>query len=181
MKKYGAILIGVVVLSVLVFSVGTSAVGDASEGATFYSMAWTDTSIFSRTTGPGRMDMAPLGAGVDEAVYFLPQDTDSTTTIILLTNTTNNTVQVSGTAWLWDGSLHSSGLFPLGAHEMITLHSNDAYGYNGIGWELSGAASACLTLPPGVVLDGFIAWNGNQTYHPDLACHRRPLQFTRIQ
>lgn len=183
MKKYAAVLCGAAVLSVLAFSMGSLAVGDSPNVAgdlALLSMASADASGGTGMTMAAATDMTATADGTEEKVYFFPYDSDTVTTLVFLTNTGTTPVQVSGTAWYADGTMHSSGGFDLAPHEMKTVASNEAYVYNGVAWNLFNATSACLVLPAGVVIDGFVASNGDEIYHPDVPCLKVPLRFTHI-
>ncbi len=179
MKKYGAILGGAVVLSIVAFCVVSSAIGGNSGDIDRSSLTLTDASCSLEMVATAGAPLAALG---DEAVYFVPIDIDGTvTTTVFLVNTNNSSAQIGVAAWYWDGDVHTPPqTVTLAARGMMTLHSNPAYVYNGMVWDLPGAASARLMLPAGVIVDGFIAWNGDDPYHPEVPCLKVPLRFTHI-
>jgi len=162
------------VLSVGVWAVGQPAgAGDASV-----------TILPTRSIGAALSARAQpvVGGGLAAAAaakpfYFYPQDGTTTATVLLMTNVGNQGVQVK--------------LYGYGANVIeatVTLLPGDVTFIctdrvtAQTGWEWLDLGTSVffgeVQLPPGVVIDGYIVWNGiGDTYDPGASQPRLPLRF----
>jgi len=176
MKRYGAILGGAVVLVIVGFAVGSSAIsGGPDDGGR--RLATVSSGINEMVDAA----IAVTAADPTESVYFFPQESDTTVTILFLANTNNTNVEVSGWAYSKDGAVLVSVCYLLAPGQMKTIASNAFWGYNGSVWDLGpNTTYAKLALPRGVVVEGYVAWSSTSVYDSDVAVYTRPLRFTSV-
>lgn len=182
MKKYAAVLSGVVVLSVVALAVGSWGGGqdldDSDLGILPSGSTYGDLSSERVTTAAG--GVAAAAADPNTIVYLFPRDTDSTATVIILINTTNRT-SAKGRFRVYDsdGQYQHGWWFTLGAGNLHRVCTDDVPYLNWWKWNVGAYlnAYAQLELPPGVVADGYVVWNNGPSYDYNVEAHTIPLRF----
>lgn len=183
MRKYGAILGGAVILSTIVVSVGAwgvSQAGGAGDGGAMRLSAGSMDTVLSARAYQGSNGGIVAAANSGRSVYFFPQDGSTTATILSLVNVSTQTAYVDLTAYLADGTVKTySVTLPSSDVEHVCT---DLVSGQQTGWHLTdfgvGVFLAELWLPAGVLVDGFVAWNGaSDVYDPGASVERLPLRF----
>ena len=132
---------------------------------------------------------APLASaatltGSVATVYFTPQDENTSTTVLFLYNTSPATATVGLQTFALNGSLTintSVAVPPLG----LVRICGDAVSTISPAWQnvayvnfTTSSAYARMTLPAGVKVDGYVAWDLTGTYDPTAAVQTLPLRFS---
>ncbi len=181
MKKYGAILGGAVILSTIVLSVGAWGVnratgaGDGAVATFFSTQSINDVSTQANPVG----DDIATAAVPAKTVYFFPQDGPTTATVLLLVNVSAQAVTAQLTVYKTDGTTTPSALNfgPGGTFWICTDKVPTQVGWTWIDFG-PGLPLGQLQLPPSVIVDGYIVWNGtSDTYDPGASMERLPLRF----
>jgi hypothetical protein len=188
MNRYAALLGGVAILCVITMSVGSWAVGRDSDDDLRHLVTpetcLADAVILSGPVDPTIGGVRIAAPDANEPVYFFPQDTGDTTTVVRVANTTNSRVKVWLFAYDADGLSTVYGWLILGPAETNILCSDNIYTYaiyNTSVWNFATATVyAKLILPPGVVVDGYVVWNSATPYDTDVGAHTVPLRFSAV-
>ena len=131
-------------------------------------------------------DTAALGADGTTTVYFAPQDSNGTGTIVFLYNTglISRTVPIRGYDSV--GGIVVSETVTIAPHNMIPLVSDSLIGSPPPGWANSVLTNytdlttyAILALPEGVKIDGYVVFNPTTgTIDPRADQGALPLRFS---
>ena len=116
-------------------------------------------------------------------LYFTPQDENTSTTVLFLYNTTSTDANVSLQSYYTNGSLTINTTIAVPAMGMVRICS-DAVTTVAASWAstvlinfTTFSAYAKLTLPAGVKVDGYIAWDTTGAYDPLTSLQTLPLRF----
>lgn len=126
---------------------------------------------------------SPGFADVGSTVYFTPQDENTSTTVLFLFNTTDTDATVALASYYLNGSPTISTTLNVPAHNLVRIcaDSVSTVSASWAGYVLVNfttfSAYAKLTLPPGVKVDGYVAWNTSGIYDPLAELQTLPLAF----
>lgn len=182
MKTYGVIVGGVVTLLVVALCVVSFGVNRASDGSDGYFVSppqeTTEEGSFSDSAEASRGGIAAAAVDPNQSVYFFPQDTAGTTTVLRFANTSGSRQKVWWWAYDGNGTGIASGWVVLGPGQAIGRCSDDNIGIGPV-WNFGAATIYVkLVLAARVVVDGYIVWNSASTYDPEVPAHTLPLRFT---
>jgi len=189
MKKYKTIIVVAIIGLALVLSLGSWAGVDQGEDDDIVAQPAGPVEFsFSQTDQPHEGGIELMAEDPDQLFTFFPQDTPSTTTVLLLTNIFNQSATGLLELHRLDGSFIQGWAFTLGSTDMVricadriatgvTLGDWDQVAYWNFGSE---AAYAHLVVSLGVVVDGYVVWNDEATYNPEKPAHTLPLKFNRL-
>jgi hypothetical protein len=195
MRKYRALIAVAVVAPVLTFALGSWTVGKASGGNDVNSQSGILAALAFPKTQPFhemKMNIAPMADGTANVYSFVGQDLDTNATILFLTNTTDETATVTLYKYYLKNNMINVDSVPveLGPGNMIPICSDEVVSNVGIWlyaahWDLGpNFLYGIVILPPGVAVEGYIAWNGSDnTYDPGDRNDNNvtvPLQFTYV-
>lgn len=117
-------------------------------------------------------------------VYFTPQDENTSTTILFLYNTGNVAANVSLKAYRLDGSEYISTAILVPAGGLVRIAGDDVE-TTSASWQdvvvvnfTTFSAYAKMELPAGVKAEGYVVWNGGNTYDPLQSVPTLPLRFS---
>lgn len=117
-------------------------------------------------------------------VYFTPQDENTSTTILFLYNTSNVAANVNLKAFRLDGSEHISTAILVPARSLVRIAGDDVE-TTSASWQdvavvnfTTFSAYATMQLPAGVKAEGYVVWNGGNTYDPLQSVPTLPLRFS---
>lgn len=117
-------------------------------------------------------------------VYFTPQDEDTSCTVLFLYNTSNVDATVPLQTFYLNGSLTINTTIPVSAHNLVRICS-DSVSTIAASWQTpllinftDFSTYAQMTLPPGVKVEGYVAWNGANPYDPLVAMPTLELGFS---
>ena len=137
--------------------------------------------LTSTVTIPLRFSTNPTAPST---VYFTPQDENTSTTELFLYNTNATTATVGLQTFYINGSLTIStsvSIPPLG----LTRVSADPVSTVSSSWQnavlvnfTTFSAYAKMTVPAGVMYDGYVAWNTPGVYDPLVDYQALPLRFS---
>ena len=142
---------------------------------------------FPQTYPAPHIDIAATPDEPNDIYCFVPQDLSTNATVLFLTNVSNATALVkmvainSSGATLYRIGIESGVMGRLCTDKIISSEG----GWDSALWMTSGFGSgteyALLELPPGVVADGYIVWNGaSNEFDPGVPAHMLPLQFNYV-
>jgi hypothetical protein len=151
-------------------------------------VAWDITGVYnplsSTVTLPLRFSTDATAAIQTSTVYFTPQDENTSTTELFLFNTNTTTATVGLQTFYINGSLTIStsvSIPPLG----LTRVSADSVSTVSVSWQnvvlvnfTTFSAYARLTVPHGVMYDGYVAWDTTGVYDPLVPYQTLPLRFS---
>ena len=188
MRKYRLFIAGAIVISALALSLGSWASNQGSANS--------DDNIdpggvleltFSKeyqTLESGGVANLDVTNDAVETLYFTPQDNMRNTTVLFLYNTSNTYKVASLMTFRLDGSPYIDATFGLPPGEMwricgdlVDTNIETWWGYAYLSFG-NPSAHAMLTLPPGMKVEGYIAWNGGTTYDPQDAVPTLPIRFS---
>lgn len=128
-------------------------------------------------------EFAAEAAG-DTVVYFVPQDENTSTTILFFYNTTGDALNVDITTYQMNGVEYLSTTIPIPAHGMVRVCGDDVVTSSET-WQdvvlvnfTTFSAYGELIIPDGVEVDGYIAWNGGYFYDPLQSVPTLPLRLS---
>ncbi|MBI5878252.1 MAG: hypothetical protein HZB53_11435 [Chloroflexi bacterium] len=148
-------------------------------------VAWDYTGVYDPLTNtptlPMRFSQVAPGAST---VYFTPQDENTSTTALFLYNTNPTTATVNLHTYYVDGSLTIStsvivppnGMTRISADTVTTVSASWS-NYVLINFTTF-SAYAKMTVPPGVLYDGYVAWDVSGIYDPLVISQTLPLRFS---
>lgn len=134
------------------------------------------------------METAAVAAGA-ALVYFTPQDSNETGTVIFLYNTSDAAVTAIIRSYALNGTAMGSWSVPLDARQMKRLVSDAVDSPTALppSWTTPAATSvnftdssayATMELPPGVKADGYVLYNPDGHINPNLDQGAVPLRFS---
>ena len=193
MRKYRLFIAGAIVVSALALSLGSLAVveGSGDNGIDVQSVGPLQYT-FSETYQTPDIEIEPMANGTADVYNFIAQDLNTNATILFLTNTSNKLADVVlikynliGNTIIFDGVT-----LGIGPANMAIICSDEVTSTVGMWkyaahWDMGSTVMYVeLVLPPGVVADGYVAWNGsdneyNPGSHSDNAA-TVPLQFNYV-
>jgi len=180
MRKYRAMASGAVVLLVIALFVEARGVnqgaGVGAGGVHFSSQEAIQTVVSAKADRTARDEIG--AAAANKTVYFFPQDGPTTATVLILLNTSDQ--PVTATLVVEDNTSYNVSILVFEPSSMHRICSDRVPGWTDWSWIDfgTGAYVATLALPPSVVVDGYIVWNGSgDTYDPGAAVPRLPLRF----
>lgn len=184
MKRFGVILSAVVVFSIVAFCLGSSGAGQdpdvAGGGPVMFSIDSPRTEAFVEKRGMGDSGLSVASVDPNISLYFFPRDTATTTTVFHVANPTHRKIRIEAWGYDWGGSVVAplmEGTIAPGM--MATICSDDTTNPAAITWNIgSGTSYVEVTLPPDVVVDGYIAWNAANQYDPDVSANTLPLRIS---
>lgn len=124
-----------------------------------------------------------VSTSVGSTVYFTPQDENASTTVLSLFNTSDVDATVGLQSFGLDGTLTIDTSLMVPAHNLVrvcadTVSTVSATWTNVVLVNFTTFSTyAKLTLPPGVKVDGYVAWNTSGTYDPLAALQTLPIVF----
>ncbi|HTP07914.1 MAG TPA: hypothetical protein VMP08_06670 [Anaerolineae bacterium] len=177
------------VLSPLAFAQGT---GDNQPGASAAPNTQGDDSnpigkpevVIPETYRPSAADLVQAQAATETAVYFTPQDENTSTTVLFLYNTNPATATVGLQTFYINGSLTLSttvAVPPLGLVRICadTVSTVSASWANSVLINFTTfSAYAKMMVPQGVKADGYVAWDVTGVYDPLTNTQTLPLRFS---
>lgn len=118
------------------------------------------------------------------SVYFTPQDENTSTTVLFLYNTSNTAANVNLRAFRLDGSEYISTAIAVPAGGLVRIAGDDVE-TTSASWQdvavvnfTTFSAYAKMELPAGVKAEGYVVWNGGNTYDPLQSVPTLPLRFS---
>jgi hypothetical protein len=118
------------------------------------------------------------------AVYFTPQDENTSATVIFLYSTNATATTVGLQSFNLDGSLVIDTTISVPAHGLVRICS-DTVSTASASWANSVLVNfttfstyAIMTLPRGVKAEGFVVYNPSGTYDPLTETQMLPLRFS---
>lgn len=147
-------------------------------------VAWDTTGTYdpllSYDVCPVRMSYPSMNPST---VTFTPQDENTSTTVLFLYNTTTTAATVTLQTWYISGSLTISTAIPVPALSLVRV-CGDAVSTISASWAgativnfTTFSAYARMSVPAGVLYDGYVAWNPTGSYDPMVATRTLPLDF----
>lgn len=133
---------------------------------------------------PTATELAATAAIPSTAVYFTPQDENTSTTVLFLYNTNSETSTVGLQTFYINGSLTISttvAVPPLGLVRICadTVNTVSASWANSVLINFTTfSAYAKMTVPSGVKADGYVAWDSTGIYDPLVVSQTLPLRFS---
>jgi hypothetical protein len=183
MKKYAAILGGVVILSIVALSMASLTAGQTSDDSENSNLLSASPQI-QITPAPAfkRGELAVASSG--QFLWFVPQDTPYTATVLILDNTNTWSVAVKISVYETSGAGIGTYTISLDPGKQVRVCSDQPVSLEGC-WSgtlyanfTGTAARALLDLPAGVLVDGYVVWNGlGDTFNPGAAVPTLPLRF----
>ena len=193
MRKYKTLIALAVVVSALMFSLGSWGAGQASgDGDTDDQLFQPALITLPEIDRAPEMDFAPMANGTTDVYSFVGQDFDTNTTVIFLTNTSGETVVVGLYKYYLEGNAlrSASAGIELNPGIMVPVCSDEVVSTVGIWnfaihWDFGpNFVYGNIILPPGVVVDGYVAWNSSDNkYDPgshDDHIGTVPIKFTYV-
>lgn len=123
-------------------------------------------------------------AAGDTTVYFAPQDENTSTTILFFFNTTGDALNVDITTYQMNGVEYLSTTIPIPAHGMVRVCGDEVVTSSET-WQdavlvnfTTYSAYGELSIPDGIEVDGYIAWNGGYFYDPLQSVPTLPLRLS---
>jgi hypothetical protein len=127
---------------------------------------------------------SPTPAPKGTNVWFTPQDENTSTTILLIYNTSKKDALVGLKTFSTGGSVTINTSFTVPAGEMVHICS-DSVSTVSAAWTdamlvnmTTFSAFGVLTLPSGVKAEGYVAYDTTGTYDPLTATQIIPLRFS---
>ena len=183
MKKYAAVLGGVVILSIVALSMASLTTGQ-TPGDSEASNLLSASPQIQITPAPAFKRGELTAAGSGPLLWFIPQDTSYTATVLFLDNTNGWPVTVKLNIFDYYGSGLGTYTISLDANEQVRVCSDEIVSPEGswIGTLYANftntVARALLDLPDGVFVDGYVVWNGtSNTFNPGASLQTLPLRF----
>ena len=148
-------------------------------------VAWDTTGIFDPLQS---VEVMPLRmrrpATTASTVYFTPQDENTSTTLLNFFNTSNVDTSVVLQTFSLTGAATVNTTIPLPAHHLVRVCADPV---SPISASFSGAtlvnfttfsAYGKLTVPAGVLYDGYVAWNTSGQFDPLVMTQTMALEFS---
>lgn len=130
---------------------------------------------------------AVVGGGVS-TVYFSPQDSNSTNTVLFLYNTSQAVanVDIQGFGFAGESTLSQTvgvpaeGALRISADTLVISPEPPPSWLDNVAYVnfADNTAYATLQLPAGVRAEGWVVWNGMETFDPRADVERVPLRFS---
>ncbi|MHC1725303.1 MAG: hypothetical protein AB9866_04695 [Syntrophobacteraceae bacterium] len=120
----------------------------------------------------------------NSTVYLTPQDEDTSCTILFLYNTSSVDANVPLQTFDLNGSKYIDTAISVPAHQLVRISSDEvstvsASWQNAVLVDFTASSTyAKMTLPAGVKVDGYIAWNGENPYDPIAVVHSLEMGFS---
>lgn len=118
------------------------------------------------------------------AVYFTPQDENTSTTVLFLYNTSNVTATVGIETFQLNGSQFIDTDVAVPPGQLVRI-CGDTVSTISASWQdtilinlTTSSTYARMTLPEGVKADGYVVWNGSSTYDPLQEVPTLPLRLS---
>jgi hypothetical protein len=119
-----------------------------------------------------------------EAVYFTPQDEDTSCTVLILHNTGDAPANVGLQTFALDGTARVNTTIDVPAHNLVRV-CTDPVSTSAPSWAttllinfMTYSVYGKLTLPAGVKVDGYVVWNFDATYDPTQEALTLGLRFS---
>lgn len=132
--------------------------------------------VFRSDATTGSVDGTP--------VYFTPQDENTSTTVLFLYNTVDVTQTVAVQTFRPNGSTYLSTTVDVPPFHLVRVVADDVSTIAG-SWQdavllnfTTFSAYGRVTVPTGVKLEGYVAWNDSATYDPLEVVPTLPLRFS---
>ena len=139
--------------------------------------------VAASPTLPAAGPQLPGGGGSGVELYFTPSDENTTTTILFLVNTTDQDASVPLEAYNLNGSLTLTTTVPVPARNLVRVVS-DGVSTVSATWQnpvlvnfTTFSTYVKITLPRGVLADGYVAMTPTGTYDPLANAPAMPLRF----
>lgn len=133
-------------------------------------------------------DLAAVEGGRLSEVYFSPQDSNETNTVLFLYNTTQTVANVDIEGYGFTGmttlsatvGIPAAGAVRISADTLVDTPEPPPSWLNNVVYVnfADDTAYAMLALPRGVHAEGWVVWNGMSTYDPRADVERLPLRFS---
>ncbi|MFW6096472.1 MAG: hypothetical protein ACOC9Z_00260 [Chloroflexota bacterium] len=130
---------------------------------------------------------AVVGGGTS-TVYFSPQDSNSTNTVIFLYNTSQTVanVDIEGFGFAGESTVSQTvgvpaeGALRISADTLVISPEPPPSWLDNVAYVnfADNTAYATLQLPAGVRAEGWVVWNGMETFDPRADVERVPLRFS---
>jgi hypothetical protein len=149
-------------------------------------VAWNPTGSYDPSVGVNTLKLQFIREqSRTNTVYFTPQDIVQNCTVLFLYNTSDVDAMVPLESFTTNGSLFLTTTISVPAHNLVRLCSDPVDSTNAPSWSntinvnfTDGTAYAKLSLPVGVKVDGYVAWNPTGVYDPSVALPCLPLGFS---
>lgn len=193
MRKYRIAIAAAIVVLALALSLGSwaSVKGSGDNGIDVRSVG-TLQYTFSETYQTPDIEIEPMANETNDIFSFVAQDLNTNATILFLTNTRDKLANVVLLRYnLVGDTIMSDGLmFEIYPYNMVIICSDEVTSTVGMWkyaahWNMEPTVMYVeLILPPGVVADGYVAWNGSDNKY-DPGNHSDnvatvPLQFNYV-
>ena len=193
MRKYKTVVAVAIVVLALTFSLGSWTVGQVS-GDSDIDVPSVDFEelVFPEVSQVPQTDNVPMANGTTDVYSFVAQDLDTNATVIFLTNTSDELATVTLYIYYLEGNTLkvASASIELNPGVMYPVCSDEVVSTVGI-WKYARYLEleptfvyGKIILPPGVVAEGYVAWNGSDnTYDPgdhNDNIETVPIKFTYI-
>jgi hypothetical protein len=123
-------------------------------------------------------------ASTDAAVYFTPQDENTSATVIFLYSTNELTSTVTMQSYYLNGSLTISTTLAVPPHGLVRICS-DTVTTVSASWQnyvlvnfTTFSAYARMTLPKGVKAEAYVVWDSTGAYDPIELDYTLPIRFS---
>jgi hypothetical protein len=132
---------------------------------------------------PARSDVGAAAAPVT-TVYFTPQDENTSNTVLFLYNTNPVTETVGLQTFYIDGSLTISTTVAVSPNGLVRISADSVSTVSASRQKVflvnftTFSAYAKMTLPAGVMADGYVAWDTTGVYDPLASLETLPLRFS---
>ena len=186
MKRYGAILGGIVILSIVALSMASLTASQTSDDGEKSNLLSASPQIqIAPAPAFKRGELAAASSG--QLLWFVPQDTAYTATVLILDNTNSWSVAAKLSIFEASGSGIGTYTISLDPGEQVRVCSDQIVAADGC-WSgtlyanfTSTAARALLNLPDGVLADGYVVWNGlGDAFNPGITVPTLPLRFLTL-
>jgi hypothetical protein len=116
-------------------------------------------------------------------LYFTPQDENTSVTCLFLYNTSTSGATVDLDTFTLDGTPYIDTSVVVPAGELVRVCSDEVDSLSGT-WQdvvlvnfTTSSTWARMVLPPGVMAEGYVAWNGANPYDPLAVVPTLELRF----
>lgn len=176
MREYKTVIAVAIVVLALTFSLSSWTVEQASGDSDIDVQSGHLADInFPKVSEAPETNIGPTANATADVFSFVAQDLDTNVTVLFLTNTSTQLATVALYKYNLEGNMinGSSVTIDLGPGNMIPICSDEVVSTVGI-WRYAlhlnfgPTVMYCMViLPPGVVAEGYVAWNGSDNkYDP---------------
>ena len=184
MKKYRLALTISIVVLLFALSMGSWSVvqGSGDNDGSIELLNSMPSAVYS--FNPAAENGVAAANGQDPTVCFVPQDLSTNATVLILINNNSTAAQGQLEMYRIDG-LDIGGWSLTLQPGVMNRYCSDPVNSTEAYWSwaelLDFGTYDCgyvkLTLPPGVIYDGYVVWNNGQEYNPGVPAPILPLQF----